>query len=78
MNPAEKATILSEGISEAMNCTAFGLITAIPSLIAFSLLMGRTQHMINDINETSVSVLNLVVNNRDKFRNAAVPAQNEE
>jgi biopolymer transport protein ExbB/TolQ len=78
VNPAEKATILSEGISEAMNCTAFGLITAIPSLIAFSILMGRTQHMINDINETSVSVLNLVVNNREKFRNAAVPAQNEE
>jgi biopolymer transport protein ExbB len=80
VNPAEKATILSEGISEAMNCTAFGLLTAIPSLIAFSILMGRTQHMINDINETSVSVLNLVVNNREKFKNASVaaPATDEE
>src|SRR5262249_17627690 len=34
-NPADKATILAEGISEAMNCTGFGLFTAIPSLIAF-------------------------------------------
>jgi biopolymer transport protein ExbB/TolQ len=78
VNPAEKATILSEGISEAMNCTAFGLVTAIPSLIAFSLLMGRTQHMINDINETSVAVLNLVVNNREKFKNATVSEPVEE
>jgi len=68
VNPADKATILSAGISEAMNCTAFGLITAIPSLIMFSLLMGRTQHMLDDINETSVGVLNLVVANKDKLR----------
>jgi biopolymer transport protein ExbB/TolQ len=72
VNPADKATILSRGISEAMNCTAFGLVTAIPALVAFSILMGRTQHMINDINETSVAVLNLVVNNREKFQNATV------
>lgn len=74
VNPADKATILAAGISEAMNCTGFGLITAIPSLVAFSILMGRTQHLINDINETSVSVLNLIVSNKDKFKNVSVPA----
>lgn len=68
VNPADKATILSNGISEAMNCTAFGLLTAIPALIAFSLLMGRTQHMIDDINECSVGVLNLIISNKDKFK----------
>jgi biopolymer transport protein ExbB len=73
VNPADKATILSAGISEAMNCTAFGLFTAIPSLIAFSVLNGRTQSLINDINETSVSVLNLIISNKDKFKNASVP-----
>jgi biopolymer transport protein ExbB len=72
VNPADKATILAAGISEAMNCTGFGLLTAIPALIAFSVLMGRTQGLINDINETSVSVLNLIVSNRDKFKNATV------
>jgi len=74
VNAADKATILSQGISEAMNCTFFGLLTAIPALVAFSVLNGRTQALINDINETSVSVLNLVVSNRDKFRNATVRA----
>lgn len=68
VNPADKATILSAGISEAMNCTAFGLVTAIPALVAFSILNGRTQHMVDDINETSVGVLNLVVANKDKLR----------
>jgi biopolymer transport protein ExbB/TolQ len=68
VNPADKATILSAGISESMNCTAFGLLTAIPALVAFSILNGRTQHMIDDINETSVGVLNLVVANKDKLR----------
>jgi biopolymer transport protein ExbB/TolQ len=70
-NPADKATILAASISEAMNCTAFGLLTAIPALVAYSLLQGRTQHMIEDINETTVSVLNLIVANREKMK---VPA----
>jgi biopolymer transport protein ExbB/TolQ len=78
VNPADKATILAAGISEAMNCTGFGLLTAIPALVAFSILMGRTQHILNDINETSVSVLNLIVSNRDKFKNATVKASSDE
>ena len=34
VNPAEKANLLSASISEAMNCTAFGLMTAVPFLVA--------------------------------------------
>lgn len=68
VDPASKSTVLSAGISESMNCTLFGLITAIPALIAFSLLQGRTQHMLDDINESTVGVLNLVVQNKDKLR----------
>jgi biopolymer transport protein ExbB/TolQ len=64
-SPSDKATILSRSISEAMNCTAFGLITAIPALVAYSVLQGRTQHLLDDINESSVSVLNLIIANRD-------------
>jgi biopolymer transport protein ExbB/TolQ len=67
-NPADKATILANSISEAMNCTAFGLIVAIPALVAYSVLQGRTQHMVDDINESAVSVLNLIVANREKMK----------
>jgi biopolymer transport protein ExbB len=67
-NPADKATILASSISEAMNCTAFGLATAIPALVAYSVLQGRTQHMMDEINEASVAVLNLIVSNKDKMK----------
>jgi biopolymer transport protein ExbB len=77
-SPADKSTLLTASISEAMNCTQFGLIASIPLLIAFSVLNGRTQSLMNDINETSVSVLNLIVQNKDKFKNLTVPAQQED
>ncbi len=76
-NPADKATILAASISEAMNCTAFGLLTAIPALVAYSVLQGRTQHMIEEINESSVAVLNLIVANREKMKMPATVAAEE-
>ena len=78
-NPADKATILAQSISEAMNCTAFGLATAIPALVAYSVLQGRTQQMVDEINETSVAVLNLIVANKDKMKMpASVAAEADE
>ena len=49
-----------------MNCTAFGLIAAIIALIGFAVLNGKTQELEDDINEATVQVLNLVVNNRSR------------
>ena len=66
IDPSQKARILAAGISQAMNCTAFGLISAIIALMGFAFLTGKTQGMEDDINEPSVSVLNLVVANRQK------------
>jgi len=77
-NPADKATILSAGISEAMNCTAFGLGVAIPALVAYSVLQGRTQLMMDDINESAVGLLNLILANRDKMKlTVAAPVPEE-
>ena len=64
---ASKATMLAKGISEAMNCTAFGLIAALVALIGFAVLNGKTQSLIDDINGATVQVMNLVVNNRSKI-----------
>ena len=74
----EKAQELAKGIAEAMNCTAFGLMTAIPGLLFFSILQGKTQTLIDDINESSVSVLNLVVTNRDKLDLSTLGAARED
>lgn len=49
-NAQDNATLLAAGIAEAMNCTAFGLLTGITALLAFSVLNGRTQSILDEIN----------------------------
>ncbi|RLB57338.1 MAG: MotA/TolQ/ExbB proton channel family protein [Deltaproteobacteria bacterium] len=61
-----RAAALAAGISEAMNCTAFGLMAALIALMGFAALNGKTQGLIDDINGATVQVMNLVVNNRSK------------
>jgi len=56
----EKATELARGISEAMNCTAFGLIVAIPALLIYALLKSREHKLVDEINEASVTLYNII------------------
>jgi len=56
----EKATELARGISEAMNCTAFGLLVAIPALLIYAVLKSREHHLVDDLNEASVSLYNII------------------
>ncbi len=67
---SQKASLLAEGISEAMNCTAFGIGTAIIGLIGFAVLQGKTQGLNDDINEVTVQVVNLVVTHRQAMKPA--------
>lgn len=57
-SPMEKATLLSSGISEAMNTTAYGLIVAIPALIAFALLANRANQLSEDLNQAALKAYN--------------------
>jgi biopolymer transport protein ExbB len=67
-DPAEKAIELSKGISHALNCTAFGLLVAIISIVAYGYFQLRIQRAENDVTETSMSLLNLIASNRDKLK----------
>lgn len=67
-DPATKALELSKGISHALNCTAFGLMVAIVCIVAYGLFQHRIQKTENEVIETSMSLLNLVVANRDKIK----------
>lgn len=67
-DPAEKAQRLSEGISHALNCTAFGLLVAIISIVAFGYFQLRIQRSENEMIESSMTMLNLVASNRDKLK----------
>jgi biopolymer transport protein ExbB/TolQ len=57
-NPAEKAALLSAGISEAMNCTAYGLIVAIPALVCYAILQNRANQISEDMNRAALKAFN--------------------
>jgi biopolymer transport protein ExbB/TolQ len=63
-----KATVLADGISEAMYCTAFGIATSLIGLLGYSLLQGKTTRVIDDINEVTVQVVNLVTSHRAQMQ----------
>jgi biopolymer transport protein ExbB/TolQ len=67
-DPAQKAEELSKGISHALNCTAFGLLVAIISIVAYGYFQMRIQRAENEVLESSMNVLNLVASNRDKMK----------
>lgn len=53
-DPLEKANLLSAGISEAMSCTAFGLMVAIPALLLHAYLQTQTLTLIDAMETAAV------------------------
>jgi biopolymer transport protein ExbB len=64
VNPAEKANLLSASISVAMNCTAFGLMTAVPLLFIHAFLQTKTTELIDSLEMASVKFLNAITERR--------------
>ena len=59
-DPADKAELLSASISIGMNCTAFGLMVAIPLVLIHSLLQTKTTEIIDSLEMASVKFLNAI------------------
>lgn len=57
-DPAEKGNLLSSSISVAMNTTAFGLVVAIPLLLAYAFLQSRTGEVVESLEMASIKLLN--------------------
>ena len=55
-SPMDRATLLSKGISEAMNCTAFGLIVAIPALVAYAVFQNKTDKIVSKLTESTTEI----------------------
>lgn len=69
-NAAEKAALLSKGISLAMNTTAYGLIVAVPALIMYSVLQNRATRLTDDLNKAALALFIQL-----SFHYEAVPAK---
>lgn len=61
VDASQKARLLAEGISEAMNCTAFGLLTAITALVGHACLTAWVQEIESDLHKSTVEIYNAVV-----------------
>jgi biopolymer transport protein ExbB/TolQ len=58
INPAEKQDQLSQSVSIAMNCTAFGLMVAIPFMLLHAWLQSMTDELVDSLEMASVKFLN--------------------
>ena len=61
-DPSQKAELLSQSISVAMNTTAFGLMTAIPLLLMHALLTTKTTEVVDSLEMAAVKFLNIITN----------------
>ncbi len=59
-DPAQRQAVLSSGIAEAMNATAFGLITAIFTMVVHSILTNRATRILGEIDEFGVKLMDLL------------------
>jgi len=59
-DPSQKATVLARGIAIAMNTTALGLLIAVPCMVLFSILGAKANSLIEEIDESSVRLLNFL------------------
>ncbi len=66
VDPSQKASILAHGINVAMNTTSLGLIVAVPCMIAFSMLGAKANSIIEEIDESSVRLLNFLFSLRQE------------
>ncbi|GAB4012946.1 MAG: MotA/TolQ/ExbB proton channel family protein [Bdellovibrio sp.] len=55
-SPVERANLLSNGIAEALNTTAFGLVAAIPALVAFAIFQNRTEGITSELTEQASEI----------------------
>ena len=67
---AEKQTILSEGIAEALTATSYGLGTALFCLLAHGLLSVKQTALINDIHLHSSRLLDLLYSRQIRIQNS--------
>ncbi len=62
--PAEKSNLLSASIAEAMNCTSFGLMVAVPILLINLFLSTKARRIIDSLEIVSLKSLNAIFRHR--------------
>jgi biopolymer transport protein ExbB len=58
-DPSQKSVLLAQGISTALNMTAFGLMVAIPLILIYSYMQSQTTKIVDSIDQYSTKLANL-------------------
>lgn len=61
IDATEKSRMLAAGISVAMNTTLVGLLIAVPSILVYTFLQNKTVKIIDEIDEHTVKLINLIL-----------------
>ncbi len=64
VDAAEKSRLLAAGISTAMNTTLVGLSIAIPAVLMYTYIHNKTMEIIDEIDEHTVKLINLITGNK--------------
>ena len=69
--PAEKSNLLSASIAEAMNCTSFGLMVAIPMLLINLFLTTKASSIVDSLEIISLKALNVIFRHASRKQQTA-------
>lgn len=56
-DPSQRSAFLAQGISQAMNTTAFGLLVAVPGLLIHGFLLSRAERITERVDEITVAIV---------------------
>jgi biopolymer transport protein ExbB/TolQ len=71
-DPQQKSALLSAGISTAMNATLTGLGVAIPCMIAYSILVNRSNQLTTEIDDAALKTMDLL---KQRFYSVLEPSE---
>ena len=59
-DPAQRSAFLAAGIAEALNCTAFGLVVAVPTLFIHAFFSSQVTAVNDDVEATAVKLIHAI------------------
>lgn len=77
-DPAQRSAFLAVGIAQALNTTAFGLLVAVPTLLAHGYLAGRVEGVVEQVDEAVVRLSRALLHARGGDGRAVVNARSHE
>ena len=66
-DPSQRSAFLAAGISQALNTTAFGLMIAVPAMIAHAFLVGKVEGIVEQVDEVSVRLVRVMTGKTEQF-----------